>query len=110
MESEFRKKTTGKLRVLLLPMDAVARVIRVLEHGAQKYGDNNWRSAGSSDVFIEAALRHLMKHIAGERYDDESGLPHLSHAGASIILAIAMSIKEYKDGSEEQKEGSNGGT
>lgn len=100
--SEFKKKTTGKLRVLLLPMDALTRVVRVLEHGASKYGDNNWRNAGSSEVFIEAALRHIMKHVSGEKWDDESGLPHLHHAAASILLAVAMAIKEDPNGSKEQ--------
>ena len=38
--------------------------------------------------YLDAAMRHLLKHGQGETHDAESGLTHLSHA-AWNLLAIA---------------------
>jgi hypothetical protein len=60
----------------------------VLDHGAKKYGANNWRL-----IPVEDHLNHLLMHVyaflAGDRSDD-----HLSHAlcRATFALGVALAV------------------
>jgi hypothetical protein len=65
-------------------------VVRVLMHGANKYAPDNWqRVKDARRRYFEAAIRHLDAWREGERLDvgpKGSGLPHLAHAAASILI------------------------
>lgn len=42
------------------------------EDGAVKYGDNNWRKGMYTNIYLDCAVRHLLKHMRGdidERHD-----------------------------------------
>lgn len=83
------KHDAGKLRLDLLPTDALEAVARILTHGAAKYGDRNWE-AGMSWRRLDAALeRHLFAWRRGEERDAESGQPHLAHAACCVLLLLA---------------------
>lgn len=91
------KETKGKPRLGLLPYEALAKAARVREFGIAKYGDDEcWKYVESKD-FLEAALRHIHKHLSGEKVDNESGLGHIDHALASLILAAAVVEYEIDD-------------
>jgi hypothetical protein len=60
----------------------------VFRHGADKYPPGNWRNV-SSDDHLAAALRHIERHRAGQTRDPESHAPHLAHAAARVLLALA---------------------
>ena len=89
------KHDAEKSRVDLLPPRAALDVGRVMGYGAQKYAPNNYlRGEGiDPDRLIAAGLRHLFAHQAGELNDPESKLTHLSHAAASILMAIEVMRK-----------------
>ena len=91
------KHDAEKSRVDLLPPRAALDVGRVMGYGAQKYAPNNYlRGEGiDPDRLIAAGLRHLFAHQAGELIDAESKLTHLSHAAASILMAIE--VKRRRD-------------
>ena len=42
------------------------------------------------DRYLAAALRHIVTHRQGARLDDESGMPHLAHAIASLLFIMAL--------------------
>lgn len=64
-----------------------------LLEGALKYGRNNWRAAGIKyTVYIDAARRHLDALLEGEDTDPDSGLPHLSHALATLAIIVDASM------------------
>lgn len=106
IEAEYEKSThdrhsdcgvkhdDGKPRTDLLPAGALLEVARVLEHGAKKYGDNNWRNVQPRSRYIGALLRHLFAWMEGEKLDKESGLNHVYHAAC---CALFLAQWEHED-------------
>jgi len=60
------------------PIKAIARI---MEFGAMKYADGNWRKGGKPDrEYLDSMMRHITLWVHGEKYDDDSGCSHLGHA------------------------------
>jgi hypothetical protein len=60
------------------PMKAIARI---MEFGAIKYEEDNWRFGGKPDrEYLDSMMRHLTAWTEGEAYDQDSGCSHLGHA------------------------------
>jgi len=83
----FIKFDAGKLRYGLVPPEATKALAEVLTYGAKKYKPNNWKN-GEPDRYVDALYRHLEAWRAGESHDDESGLPHLSHALTNVAFLL----------------------
>lgn len=62
----------GKGRCDLLPPLALLRLAKHFEAGAIKYGDRNWEKGIPCHSFLDSALRHIFKYMAG--YNDEDHL------------------------------------
>lgn len=89
-----KKEDAEKERWDLLPYDALGDVVRVLTHGAKKYGPENWRDVPFwKSRYFSAALRHVTAYWRGQERDEETGLPHLSHA-ICCLLFLASKEKE----------------
>lgn len=86
------KHDGGKLRYTLLPPAALEAVVLVLMHGADKYGDENWRKVlegpQGKDRYLDACYRHIEAHRKGQVWDADSGLPHLAHAVCSLLFLL----------------------
>lgn len=80
-ESAGKKHDAGKPRWDLYLWDAAEAEVRVLMHGASKYGsDDNWRLVPDARRrYFAAALRHLLAWWGGEEKDAETGESHLAH-------------------------------
>jgi hypothetical protein len=89
----FVKYDDHKRRWDLLPLDSIESVIMVLEHGAEKYSDNNWTRGCAWSRYWAAAMRHLAAWWMGESVDPESGLSHLAHASCAILFLLAFEIR-----------------
>lgn len=88
-EPQGVKHDTKKPRWTLVPWASVSAIVEVLEYGAQKYAPDNWRKVENGrERYANAALRHIMAWLGGERCDPESGLPHLAHAGCCILFLL----------------------
>lgn len=61
---------------------------RVLHFGAEKYSPQNWRKGFKWSRLWRAAYSHIEAHKAGDIYDDEAGLLHLSHALCCLMFLI----------------------
>jgi hypothetical protein len=70
-----RDNPVGKGRMDLIPPIAILRLSRHFEDGARKYGENNWTKGIPNSRYIDAAIRHIFKYLAG--CNDE---PHLEAA------------------------------
>lgn len=104
-EIEGRKFDQGKLRYDLVPWAGLDEVVRVLGHGAEKYGPENWRNVPRlEDRYPAAALRHLSRYLQGERDDPESGLNHLAHAVCSLLFVLAIDKELDADADAISKE------
>lgn len=85
---EAKKFDSGKLPWHLVPMDAVECIATVLEMGAKKYGKNNWRNGMDWSRVYDAMLRHTLAFQNGEKFDQESGLPHTWHAATNALFLV----------------------
>ena len=76
-----------------------AMAVRVLQQSAAsgKYGKDDYLKR-SEEYHERAAMRHL---FAKSYYDDESGLPHLHHAIARLMLAAAVRHHDTTGGDGE---------
>jgi hypothetical protein len=75
----------GKGDMVSIPAEALLRLSRHYEAGAKKYERFNFRKGMPVSVFIDSALRHIMKYECG--CDDED---HLSAAAFNILGAMLM--------------------
>lgn len=72
----------------LLPKAGLDAIARVFGFGATKYADHNWRRGYEWGKSYAALQRHLQAFWDGETYDEESGEPHLGHAGFHILVLL----------------------
>ncbi len=54
----------------LLPSLALMRIALWYELGAKKYEDRNWEKGMKYSRYLDSALRHIFKHLAGLRDED----------------------------------------
>ncbi len=88
-----QKDTKGKPDLTLIPYKSLVAVSKVREFGNAKYGSKwAWRENTQKDDLVKAALRHILKYTDPNegKIDDESGLNHLYHAAASLLMAIDL--------------------
>lgn len=100
------KYDSGKTDWSLMPWEAVAEINKVLEFGAQKYnekdkkGPNSWNWAKGTGLgrlrVLNAVFRHLFAYARGEKFDQESGLPHLNHAACGLLFMIYYNLHSSK--------------
>ena len=95
------KDTKGKPKLSYIPYEAMVRIAEVRQFGVDKYGDDTcWRQVDQRD-FLDAALRHIYKHLDGVDVDPESGLTHVAHAATSLILALGLKAPRRQYTSDE---------
>lgn len=75
----------GKGDMVSLPNSAILRLSKHYEAGAEKYGRWNYTNGIPVSSFMDSALRHIFKYLAG--WDDED---HLSAAAFNILGALEM--------------------
>lgn len=88
----FVKHDDGKPRFDLIPPEAELEVAKVFTYGAKKYSDNNYRIGTQWTRYVAAARRHINAWQDGESLDPETGLNHLSHAIASLMMLLVLQL------------------
>ncbi len=84
----------NKLRMDLIPPEAIEALALTLTKGAQKYGDRNWEKGIDPNRCIAALMRHLMRHMAGEEFDPDSGQPHMDHVLTNAVFVVTYQRRE----------------
>lgn len=87
-----RDGATGKGRFDLLPYFGILAAAMQMERGSVKYSARNWEQGMPLSVFLDSALRHGMKMMAG--FDDE---PHLD-AMIWNVMCLAEGIERVRRG------------
>jgi len=82
-----REAPTGKGRFDLLPPEALIRLAKHYENGANKYAARNWEKGLYLSRYIDSAFRHLVQFMMGERSED-----HL----AAVLWNISCYIQTEK--------------
>lgn len=83
-----RDSREGKGRFDLLPVHGLIRLAKHYENGAKKYGDRNWEKGQPQGRYLDSAMRHLVKHLGGDRSED--------HLAACAWNCFAMMEQEEK--------------
>jgi hypothetical protein len=85
------KPAAGKPPLQLLEPAFLVAVADAMGTGFQNYGQRSYVTPGNRYMtYLGAAMRHLMAWAAGEDIDPDSGLPHLAHAGASVMILYTL--------------------
>ena len=95
-----RDTREGKGRFDLISPFAMMRLAEIYERGAIKYGDRNWEKGQPMSRYLDSALRHLIKTLAGWQDED-----HASQAMWNIaafvhtreMIALGKMPKELDD-------------
>jgi hypothetical protein len=86
-----------KIRMDLLPFEALEAVAEVLTLGARKYSDNNWQIVKNAERrYLAALLRHLVARERGEMRDVEWGLLHAAHMATNALFILWFEIQKEK--------------
>lgn len=81
----MERKAT-KWRPSLVPSGTMESIARAMQAGIDAgHVEGDWKQR-EARVFVEAAIRHLLAELGGERVD-QSGLLALDHALASVAIA-----------------------
>lgn len=83
----------------------IFEVAKALTYGAAKYGRDNWKQCQEPERYFAACQRHLWAFAGGETHDPESGLHHLAHAAASLMIYFWLVTNKRaapKDGPEHR--------
>ena len=73
----------------VVPPRAFLEVALAIQTGDAKYGAGT-RFDGEPRRHLAGALRHELAYLDGREFDPETGLHHLAHAAARLLLALEM--------------------
>lgn len=92
-EADAVKFDDDRPRYDLLPGDALEAAAWVFKFGATKYAPYNWAGATGKPFrwgkLFRPVIGHLWAFWRRKDNDPESGLPHLWHALASLMMLVA---------------------
>lgn len=101
-QNEADRYNAGKLRWSLVDFPSLEDMVKVLEFGANKYSDNNWKKGLKTTEIIESMMRHMVAYLNGENIDPESNLPHTGHIMCNaMFLAYMTRFKPEFDNREK---------
>lgn len=86
--SGAQKNDQEKVRMELIPGDALDALAKVLTFGAKKYASWNWAKGFEWSRLYGAAQRHLTDWNNGVDKDPETGYSHLWHALCCIVFLV----------------------
>lgn len=85
-ERQAAKHDAGKPDMSLILPEFEMGVAKVLSFGASKYGRLNYQQGIDEHRLLSAVMRHMNSYRAGQKTDEESGLSHLYHVAATLMM------------------------
>jgi len=92
-EGRADRHDEGKLRFSISPFLGYLEVMRVAEAGAVEYAPNNFRKGLGQTNLINAALRHIFKHLAGQDIDPANGCLHMAEAAWNLLTLLEQTVR-----------------
>lgn len=89
-KEEGIKHDDNKLQLRLIPWESLREVGRVIDYGARRYGEENWKKVDPPSRYQDALLRHVLEYLCGETHDKETGFHHLAHAATNCLFLIYL--------------------
>ena len=103
-QDEGIKFDDGKLPFELIAPELLVAVTKILQFGANKYGERNWEKGMAWGRVFGALMRHMWAWWGGKGpttksflfgdLDDETGYSHLWHAACCIMFLIAYEERQ----------------
>jgi Domain of unknown function (DUF5664) len=91
------KYDNGKIQWWYMPIEPMKEILKVLSYGDTKYPAEdgcNWkRVPNAKKRYYSALMRHITAWWDGEKYDSETKLHHLAHAGTNILFLLWFELK-----------------
>ena len=103
------KHDSGKLRMDLVPPEAIKAMADVLTSGAAKYGDRNWEKGLAYSRAYAATQRHLVDWWSGVDVDHESGKSPLVHAITELAFLVTFEARGMDAWDDRPKQRTNVG-
>ena len=82
-----RDTRIGKGAFCWIPWSAIFLVSRIYENGNRQRGIRNWEKGMPLEQYLDSALRHITRHLAGDRSE-----PHISQAIWNLLNFLQTSI------------------
>ena len=74
---------------------ALEALAKVMEQGAIKYEDMNWKKGNKPDgEYLDACGRHILKHVNEGVHDDDIGVIHLAQAVWNLMTLIELNMQD----------------
>lgn len=102
MKSRDLKPIGVKAPLDLLPAKPLRAISAAMEYGAIKYEPWNWQDTSNNAKRVREQLAALLRHVLSASdpsepdYDEESGLHHLAHAGACVMILLYKLNIDYQ--------------
>lgn len=92
------KDDQDKPKMKLITPGFMFALANVLTLGNAKYpGKRDWRYCEAPSDYFSAAMRHMMSWHSGESYDKETGISHLIHATACMMIIFELHVRGVDD-------------
>lgn len=92
----INKTDAGKapLHHVLTLSHSLEAIARVMEFGAKKYSEGNWKNCPPDEIkrYLSATFRHLVE----DGLDSQSNLPHLWHALTDLAFYVYL-VEQQKE-------------
>lgn len=76
----------GKLPWHLVDFRALKSMVEVLEYGAKKYAEDQWKKGLSLKEIRDSFIRHMIEWNSGQEIDSESGKSHIGHMMCNLLF------------------------
>jgi hypothetical protein len=86
------RHNAGKVQLSWIVPEFLRGLARVMMFGATKYAPWNWARGMAWTKCYDCLQRHMTAWYEGEDLDPETGLSHLDHAAANLMM-----LKHYAD-------------
>jgi hypothetical protein len=103
IKTEGIKHDNEKPDLSLLPREFLDEVAKAMMYGEKKYGRYNYTGGMAWHRIIAACLRHVTAFASGEDTDRESGVSHLGHAGACVLMLTVYYKRNLGTDTREKK-------
>ena len=115
--NDAKKEDEDKLRIDLIPAEAIFAIAEIMTYGVKKYEDRNWEKGMKWGRVFSALMRHMWawwgaktttktNFLFGD-LDIETEKSHLWHAACCIIFLI--SFEERNIGEDDRVKHTNKG-
>lgn len=86
------KHDGGKLRLSLVPAEAIEAIGAVMTHGAEKYGKDTYKQV-EPERYRDALMRHVCKWLKDPHgKDEDSGMPHIWHIITNAAFLCELDV------------------